>query len=49
LYPGCPRSPVMAQNSGYDWFAPVANGWGTIHPIPDVARPLLAREEGPPT
>jgi hypothetical protein len=25
------------------------NGWGTINPIPDMARPLLAREEGHPS
>jgi hypothetical protein len=24
------------------------NGWGTIHPIPGMAPPLLPREEGPP-
>jgi hypothetical protein len=36
----------MAQNFGYDWFHPAANGWGTIHPIPDKALPLQAEEEG---
>jgi hypothetical protein len=31
---------IMTQNSGYDRFPPVANGWETIHPIPDKAPPL---------
>jgi hypothetical protein len=25
----------MTKNLEYDWFPPAANGWGTIHPIPD--------------
>jgi hypothetical protein len=39
----------MAHKSGYDRFCPMANGWGTLHPVPDVAPPLLAEEEGPMT
>jgi hypothetical protein len=31
------RSPITAQNFGYDQFPPVANGWGTIYPIPNKA------------
>jgi hypothetical protein len=30
-------------------FPPVVNGWGTKYHIPDIALPLLAEEEGPPT
>jgi hypothetical protein len=30
-------------------FPPVANGWGTKNLILDMAPPLLAKEEGPPT
>jgi hypothetical protein len=39
-YPGYRGSPVMAQKSRYDWFPLAANGWGTIHPISDMAPPL---------
>jgi hypothetical protein len=49
LYPGYCGSSVTAHKSRYGRFPPVASGWGTIHPIPDVAPPLLAREDGPPT
>jgi hypothetical protein len=49
LYPGYHGPPVMAHKSGYDRFCPMANGWGTLHPVPDVAPPLLAEEEGPMT
>jgi hypothetical protein len=38
----------MTQNSGYGRFLPVANGWGTIPPIPDTTLPLQAEEEGLP-
>jgi hypothetical protein len=38
----------MAQDSGHGRFRPVANGWGTIHLITDMAPPLQAKEEGPP-
>ncbi len=34
MYLGYRGLPVTAQNSGYDWFPPMANGWGTIHPVP---------------
>jgi hypothetical protein len=51
-----PLNPAVAptvtyeyQNSGYYQFPLAANGWGTIHPIPDMAPPLLAKEEGPLT
>jgi hypothetical protein len=47
--PGTTGSPVTTQNPGYDQFPLVANDWGTIHPIPDMAPPLQAKEEGPPT
>jgi hypothetical protein len=49
LVPGYDGSPVKAKNSKYDRFPPVANSWGTIHPVLDLAPPLLAEEEGPPT
>jgi hypothetical protein len=39
----------MIQNFGYDRFPPIANDWGTIHLMPNMALPLLAEEEGPPT
>jgi hypothetical protein len=39
----------MTQNSGYDWFLPAKNGWGTIHPVPDMAPSLQAEEGGSPT
>jgi hypothetical protein len=35
--------------SGYTWFPPMANGWVTMHPVLDIAPPLLAEGEGPPT
>jgi hypothetical protein len=34
IYPGYYMPSVTTQNSGSDQFSPVANGWGTIHPIP---------------
>jgi hypothetical protein len=46
LYPGYRGQPVTAHNSRYVRFPPTTNGWGTTHPIPDMARPLLAEEEG---
>jgi hypothetical protein len=49
LYPRYRGSPVTAYKSEYDLFPPVANNWGIIHPIPDMAPPLLAEEVGPPT
>jgi hypothetical protein len=39
----------MAQKSRYDWFSLATNDWGTMHPIMDMASPLLAEEKGPPT
>jgi hypothetical protein len=48
-YPGYPWPSVTTQNFGYDQFPPVVNGWGTIQPVLDMAPPLLAEEEGPPT
>jgi hypothetical protein len=39
----------MAKNSRYDRFTLAVNDWGTIHPILDMAPPLLAKEEGPLT
>jgi hypothetical protein len=39
----------MAQNFGYDPFPLAANDWETIHPIPYMAPPLRAKEEGLPT
>jgi hypothetical protein len=48
-YLGNYGSPVTAQNYGYDHFLLAANGYGTIHPIPNMAPPLPAEEEGPPT
>jgi hypothetical protein len=39
----------MTLNFGYDRFLLAANGWGTIHPIPDKAPPQQAEEEGPST
>jgi hypothetical protein len=48
FYPKYHRPPLMVHSSEYDRFPPVANGWGTIHSISDMAPPLLAKEEGPP-
>jgi hypothetical protein len=48
-YPGYYGPSVMAQISGYEQFPPAANGWGSIHLVPDMAPPLLAEEEEPPT
>jgi hypothetical protein len=31
------------------WFPLIANGWGTKYPVLDIAPPLLAEEERPPT
>jgi hypothetical protein len=39
----------MAHNSGYNWFPLAANNWGITHLIPDMAPPLLAKVEEPPT
>jgi hypothetical protein len=47
-YPWYRGLPVTSQNYEYDWFYSAANSWGTIHPVPDMAPPLLAEEEGPP-
>jgi hypothetical protein len=30
-------------------FPPLANDWGTKYPLPDIAPPLLAEGEGPPS
>jgi hypothetical protein len=30
-------------------FPPATNGWGTKYLVLDMAPPLLAKEEGPPT
>jgi hypothetical protein len=49
LYPGYHRSPVMAQISRDDRFLPAASSWGTTHPVLDMAPPLQAEEDGPPT
>jgi hypothetical protein len=48
-YLGYHEQPVTARNSRYDRFLPVANGWGTIHPILDKDPPLRDEEEGPST
>jgi hypothetical protein len=40
---------LWPKESGYDRFPPAANDWGTKHPVPHIAPPLLAEEEGPPT
>jgi hypothetical protein len=48
-YLGYRGSLVMAQNSRYDRFPLVVNGWRTIHPIPDKAPPLQDEEKGPLT
>jgi hypothetical protein len=49
LYLGYRGPLVTAYYSGYDHFPPVANGWGTTHPIPDMAPQHLVEEQGPPT
>jgi hypothetical protein len=49
LYPRNRGPPITTQNSRYDRFPPTTNGWGIIHPVLDMAPPLLAEEEGPPT
>jgi hypothetical protein len=48
FYPRYREPSVMTQNSRYNRFPLVVNGWGTIHPVPDMAPPLLAKEEGAP-
>jgi hypothetical protein len=45
-YPEYRGSPITVQNFGYGLFPPAANGWETIHPIPDKAPSLQAEEEG---
>jgi hypothetical protein len=49
LYPGYNWLPVTAQSFGHDRFPPAANGWGTIHPVPDMIPPLQVEEEEPRT
>jgi hypothetical protein len=49
LYPGYRVSLVTTHKSGYDQFPPAANGWRTIHPIPDMASPHVTEKEGPST
>jgi hypothetical protein len=39
-YPGYRGLSVMAQNSGYDRFSLVANGWGSTHLVTDKAPSL---------
>jgi hypothetical protein len=48
FYPGYREPSITTQNSRYNRFPPAVNGWGTIHPVPDVPPPLLAKEEGAP-
>jgi hypothetical protein len=43
-----PRVDGYGPNSRYDQFRPVGNDWGIIHPVPNIAPPLLPEEEGPP-
>jgi hypothetical protein len=49
LYPGYHGSLVTTKKSRYDQFSLAANDWGTMHPILDMAQPLLAEDEGLPT
>ncbi len=49
MYPGYFGLIVMTQNFGYDRFSLAANGWGTMHPVLDMAPPLLVEEEETPT
>jgi hypothetical protein len=49
LYPWYHRPLFMTHKSGCGWFPRAGNGWGTTHPIPDMAPPLLAEEERLPT
>jgi hypothetical protein len=37
------------KNMDTTHFLPTANSLGTKYPVPDMAPPLLAEEEGPPT
>jgi hypothetical protein len=46
IYPRYRGPLVMDQNSRYDRFPPVENGWGTIHPYQGMAAPLQVEEEG---
>jgi hypothetical protein len=46
-YLGFYRPLVTTKDSAYDRFCPVANGWRTIHPMPEKAPPLQAEDEGP--
>jgi hypothetical protein len=45
LYSRYHGSPITTQKSGYDRFPPAAHGWGTNHPIPDKASPLLVEKD----
>jgi hypothetical protein len=47
MYRGYRGPLVTTHKSIYDWFPPAINSWGTTHPVPDMASPLLAEEEGP--
>jgi hypothetical protein len=49
MYTGYPGLSVMAQNSAYDWFPLVANGRGTIHPVPGNGPTTPIWRGGPPT
>jgi hypothetical protein len=49
LYLGYRESPVTTKKSRYDQFPPAVNDWGTMHPVPDMAPPLLSEEEGSST
>jgi hypothetical protein len=50
LYLGYHGSLVMTKkNLDTARFPPVANDWGIKYPIPNMAPPLMAEEEGPPT
>jgi hypothetical protein len=37
----------MAKKFVYDRFPLATNGWGTIHPMPDKAPPVQAKEGAP--
>jgi hypothetical protein len=39
-----PRVTGYGPKPGYDLFPPMAHGWGTKHPVPDKAPPLLVEE-----
>jgi hypothetical protein len=49
LIPRVPRVTGYGKKNAYDLFPTLANGWETIHHVPDLGPPLQAEEDGSPT